>query len=98
MMFQLVIGLQWQVAHAGVTPPEQQASLREAGHCPAHNNPAAKHDCCRSLGCQCHCAQSPVVLDLPMTSAAPSSFLLLPVVDARPSATRENEFFRPPIA
>src|SRR4030088_1328398 len=32
---------------------------------PSHHNPANKHDCCRSEGCHCHCAQSPGTLDLP---------------------------------
>src|ERR1700737_2302591 len=64
----------------------------------SHDNPASKHDCCRSPGCQCHYAQSPGVLDLPRTSAAFSALLLLPVFDARPPVARTNKFFRPPIA
>jgi hypothetical protein len=31
----------------------------------SHDNPVNNHDCCRSLGCQCHYAQSPGVLDRP---------------------------------
>jgi hypothetical protein len=121
VMFQLAIGLQWQVAQAVVTPPERQMNGTEAGHCPthpskdsrtgrehgagasttsapsSHHNPAQKHDCCRSLGCQCHCAQSPGVLDLSLAGAAPASSLLLPVFDARPPVVRTTELFRPPI-
>jgi hypothetical protein len=64
----------------------------------AHDNSANKHDCCRSVGCQCHYAQSPGVLDLPRTSAAFSALLLLPVLDARHPVARTNRVFRPPIA
>jgi hypothetical protein len=63
-----------------------------------HHNPANKHDCCRSLGCQCHCAQSPGTLDLPLAGAALSPTLQLPILDARPPVARSNELFRPPIA
>jgi hypothetical protein len=59
---------------------------------------AGKHDCCRALGCQCHFAQSPGVLDLPRANAAFSAVVLLPVFDARPPVARPNELFRPPIA
>jgi hypothetical protein len=65
---------------------------------PSHDNPANKHDCCRSLGCQCHYAQTPVVLGLLRTSAAFSALLLLPVIDARLPVAHTNELFRPPIA
>jgi hypothetical protein len=120
LMFQLAIGLQWQVAHAVGAPPERQMSSVEAGHCPGHqaqvsntdvglhagtstsprslpDKPVPKHDCCHSLGCQCHGAQSPGALDLPAASAALSSSLL-PILDARPPVARSTEFFRPPIA
>jgi hypothetical protein len=121
LMFQLAIGLQWQVAHAVVVPPERQMNSMEAGHCPghrskdsradegrgagastnapsSHDDSANKYDCCRSLGCQCHYAQSPGVLDLPRTSAAFSAVFLLPVFESRPPVARTNELFRPPIA
>jgi hypothetical protein len=65
---------------------------------PSHHNPANKHDCCRSLGCQCHYAQTPAVPGLLRVSAAYSAFLLLPVFDARLPVARTNELFRPPIA
>jgi hypothetical protein len=108
LMLQLAMGSQWQVAHAVVVPAQRQVSAMDAGHCPghagassgapsSHGNPASKHDCCRSQGCQCHSAQSPVLLDLPWTSA--DFALPLPrVVDARRPVTRTTEFFRPPIA
>jgi hypothetical protein len=64
----------------------------------SHINPADNHDCCHSLSCQCQYAQSPVMLDLPRTSAGFSPLLLLPVLDARHPVARTNEFFRPPIA
>jgi hypothetical protein len=65
---------------------------------PSHHNPANKHDCCRSLGCQCHYAQTSAVPGLLRVSAAYSAFLLLPVFDARLPVARTNELFRPPIA
>jgi hypothetical protein len=64
----------------------------------SHDNPAQEHDCCRSLGCQCHSAQTPGALNLPPTRVALSASELLPAFDARPAVTRMNEFFRPPIA
>jgi len=64
----------------------------------SHDNPANKHECCRSVGCQCHYAQSPGVLGLPRTSAALSALLLSPVFDAQPPVARTNKLFRPPIA
>jgi hypothetical protein len=121
LMIQLVIGVQWQVAHANVAPPERQTSGADAKHCPdhpskdsrtdvrhaagastgassSHNIPAHKHDCCGSLDCQCHGAQGPGVLDLPLASAVCSASMLLPLLDARPPVARTNELFRPPIA
>jgi hypothetical protein len=121
LMFQLAIGLQWQVAQAAVTPPEREMTGMGVGNCPdhpssdsrnqkgwdagasasapsSHHNPANKHDCCRSLGCQCHCAQSPGALDLPLAGAALPPTLQLPVFDARPPVARTNELFRPPPA
>jgi hypothetical protein len=65
---------------------------------PSHHTPANKHDCCRSPGCQCHCAQSPGMLDLPRAGRDLSPALQQPILDARPPVTRSNELFRPPIA
>jgi hypothetical protein len=65
---------------------------------PPHNDPAHQHDCCGSLDCQCHGAQGPGALDLPVASAVGSASFLLPVFDARPPVARTNEVFRPPIA
>jgi len=64
----------------------------------SHHGPAPKHDCCGSLGCQCHCAQSPGVLNLSLASVVFSSPYLLPFADAQLPVARTNEFFRPPIA
>jgi hypothetical protein len=36
LMFQLIIAMQWQVAHANMVPPERQASGADARHCPDH--------------------------------------------------------------
>src|SRR5258708_38974232 len=53
---------------------------------PSHGTsaPAHKHDCCGSLDCQCHCAQAPGVLNLPLTSVVCSASFLMPLFDARP--------------
>jgi hypothetical protein len=64
----------------------------------SHNHPAGKHDCCNSLGCQCHCAQSPTALARTLVSPAVSTSVLLPILNARPPVARSNELFRPPIA
>jgi len=104
LMFQLAIGLQWQVAHAIAAPPEWQASGMDARHCPvhpapsSHDNPAHKHDCCGSLDCQCTFAQGPAVLDLPPSRVVLPASFLLSFVNARPPVARTNEVFRPPIA
>jgi disulfide bond formation protein DsbB len=108
VMSQLVSGLQPAVAQALVASHDQQMSGMEAGHCPVdlandsrtdlHKNPAHKHDCCHSVGCQCHWVQSPGVLGLALMGIAVSASLLLPVCDARHPVARTNELFRPPIA
>ena len=113
LILQFAIGSPWQAAHATAVLPERSMSGMEAGHCPghpsndltidqggksSHDNPAKNHDCCRSLGCQCHSAQSPGVFNLPPTREAFSSLEFLPAFNARPPVTRTTEFFRPPIA
>ena len=81
-----------------LTIDEDSGSGASTSAPPSHDNPAKNHDCCRSLGCQCHSSQSQGALDLPPTHVAFSSLEVLPVFDARPPVTRTNEFFRPPIA
>ncbi len=60
--------------------------------------PATKHDCCRSLSCQCHCVPSPVMAALALASPAFAASFLVPVFDARLPVAHTNELFRPPIA
>jgi hypothetical protein len=60
--------------------------------------PGTQHDCCRSLGCQCHCVPSPVMAALTLAGPAFSVSFRVPVFDARPPVARTNELFRPPIA
>ena len=93
LMFQFVIGMQWQVAHANMALPERHVSGVDARHCPAHS-----HDCCGSIDCRCHGSQGPGVLDLPLASVVCSASFLLPFFDARLPVARTNELFRPPIA
>jgi len=76
-------------AHSAMAPTSAPSS---------HNHPADKHDCCRSQGCQCHCAQSPTTLARTLDSPAVSTSVLLPTLDVRPPVARSNELFRPPIA
>ena len=64
----------------------------------SHNHPAGKQDCCRSQGCQCHCAQSPMGFARTLVRPAPSPSVLLPILTARPPVARSSERFRPPIA
>jgi hypothetical protein len=121
-MMQLVLGMQWQAAHANVAAPALHASGVDTQHCPdhlskasrtgqrrdagasasvssSHDSPVHYHDCCGSLDCQCHGAQGPGLLGVPMAGAVgPPSFLPPPFFDARPPVARTNEFFRPPIA
>jgi hypothetical protein len=97
LMFQFVIAMQWQVAHANIAPPERQASGVDELHCSGHSSPHT-HDCCGSLDCECHCAQGPGVLDLTLASVVCPASFLLPFFDARSPVARSNELFRPPIA
>jgi hypothetical protein len=105
LMFQLVLGMQWQVAHANMDAAYAEASGVDARHCPdhptgalsAHSNLVHGHDCCGSLDCQCHGAQSPAAQNLPLGSVVGFGSLLLPSLDARPPVARSNELFRPPI-
>jgi hypothetical protein len=97
LMFQFVIAMQLQVAHANVAPPERQVSWVDELHCSGHSSPHT-HDCCGSMDCQCHCTQGPGVLDLALASVVCPASFLLPFFDARPSVARSNELFRPPIA
>lgn len=107
LMFQLVLGMQLQVAHANVDPAEGRSSGVDARHCPdhpsqgapsAHTEPVHKHDCCSSVDCQCHGAQSPAAFHLTLVGVVGFGSLLLPSLDARPPVARTNELFRPPIA
>jgi len=98
-LLMLQLALAWQTAHAASVLPEHPMSGMQAGQCPGHQSTdSQKHDCCHSLGCQCHSAQSPGALNPPPTRAAFASLHLLPASDARPPVARTTEFFRPPIA
>jgi hypothetical protein len=44
LMFQLVIGVQWQVAHANIAPPERQVSEVDARNCPGHVSKDSRTD------------------------------------------------------
>jgi hypothetical protein len=97
VLLMLQLALPWQAANASSALPEHP--LREASLCPGHQSTdLAKHDCCHSLGCQCHSAQSPGALNPPPTRVTFPSLHLLPAFDALPPVARTAEFFRPPIA
>jgi hypothetical protein len=77
---------------------EGRGSGATSGAPSSHGNSGDKHDCCRSVGCQCDYAQNPGVLDLPRAGAVFSTLLLQPMFAARPAVARTNKLFRPPIA
>jgi hypothetical protein len=78
--------------------PDQGLGAQAYGHVPASPQvPVNKHDCCRSMGCQCHCAQSPAVVELPSVNGSLAS-VRVPDFGARNPDARTSEFFRPPIA
>jgi hypothetical protein len=66
-------------------------------HCPSHRKPANQHDCCRSSGCQCQCANSPATLGVMMIRAVSVTSLLRPDFAARFVGARAEAHFRPPI-
>jgi hypothetical protein len=86
------------VHHPQPSEADQRLGAQSRSHVPAFPHaPINKHDCCRSLGCQCHSTQSPALIELPIVSVSPAS-LRVPVFDARNPAAPTSEFFRPPIA
>jgi len=69
-----------------------------ADHDPSHHpEPPAKHHCCRSAGCQCHCAFTPGVAGPTGLRIVVTLGYLLPAFDARVATALPEEFFRPPI-
>ena len=50
LIFQLAIGLQWQVAHALVVPPERQMNSMDARHCLTHPSKDSRTDERRAAG------------------------------------------------
>jgi hypothetical protein len=84
--------------HPQPSEADQGLGAQTRGHVPSFPHaPINKHDCCQSLGCQCHCTQSPAAIELPIMSVSPAT-LRVPLFDARNPAARTSEFFRPPIA
>ena len=49
-MIQLVVGMQWQVAHANMATPERQANGADARHCPDHPSKDSRTDERRGAG------------------------------------------------
>jgi hypothetical protein len=69
------------------------SSVRVAFH---HESPIKTHDCCRSVGCQCHCTYSSALATV--VGAVVAWPHLLPPADVRVTTPRPGTLFRPPIA
>ena len=105
LVFQLAVGMHWPVALTTSIPQHPLANSSHAEHCPGHPAPrqrstplGAKHDCCRSAGCQCHCTYTVGITDLPGMSIDAPSTGVPTIAAALVIAARPDELFRPPIA
>jgi hypothetical protein len=111
LILQLAVGMQLPIAQSASSAPLSTTQDPGGEHCPAHHattsgkelpspsphGPAKHHDCCRSIGCQCHCTQAPVLLDLtPTVTAHPYGVSALDF-ETRADTARADDFFRPPI-
>ena len=106
LVFQLAAGMPLPMAHAAILLGHE-ASGRDEQHCPEHasleptsQTPTAAvkpHDCCRSVGCQCHCAYTPSICRETVVGVVPASAHLLPSDVARMAAVGPDPRFRPPI-
>jgi hypothetical protein len=65
--------------------------------CPSHSKATSKHDCCRSSGCQCQCANSPASLGLLTIRSVPAASALRRDFSVRFVGARAEAHFRPPI-
>ena len=112
LVFQLTMGMIWPVAQAVTVLNQSQTAGMEMAHCPEHTSsvsdtanlhpshhaqPLTKQDCCRSAGCQCHCASTPGVAGPTGLRIFTSFGFVLPTLDARVTTTRPDEILRPPI-
>jgi hypothetical protein len=95
LAFPLATGM--QLPAAGSVPPGHEVGSEVAGRCHDHGGPKT-HDCCRSVGCQCHCTSTPTISGVTAVCSVVALAYLLPAADVRVMSTRANEFFKPPIA
>ena len=100
LAFQLAVGLQPAIANAATEQSVQSSDSACPTHSqPAHDQAALKHDCCKTSGCQCHCGNLPLALDLSITRAIPDdSALVRPTPSTRAPNALSDTHFRPPIA
>lgn len=83
-------------ARRGAALSHSSKALTVASH---QQLPVKKHDCCRSLSCQCHCSGTAFLcLGLPNTTDVGPSDPLLPVLQASLVTARPENLFKPPIA
>jgi hypothetical protein len=76
----------------------QAASLHAAPPAKApQGNPADKHDCCKSGGCQGHCGSVPLAFNASLTRNSPVSKRVQLVDIDRAVAAPADSHFRPPI-
>jgi hypothetical protein len=100
LTFQLGVGLQPGIASAATA--QSVSSSRDA--CPAHSQPAQdraalKHDCCKSSGCQGHCGNLTLAVNVSIARATlDESALLRPAPATRDPSAPSDTHFRPPIA
>jgi hypothetical protein len=107
LIFQLAVGMAWPLAEAGM-PARQPVPMNHVEHCQgdhgqtdqgkAQQQQPRKHDCCRSMGCQCLCAYTPAIADQSDLCGPIESTLLVPAVETPITTARLDELFRPPIA
>ena len=94
------------LTHAGSlahTGPDAHTASRSHALTASHGSdgshgPQGSHECCQATACQCHCVQTPALLDL-LALIQPSTSLIFPLFSSAPlAAPRIHEFLRPPIA
>jgi hypothetical protein len=88
--------------HASLEPASQAPTVgavhAEGSSARHRESPFKTHDCCRSVGCQCHCMYTPSICRVTVVGVVTASAHLLPSAVARVTAARLDQIFRPPIA
>jgi hypothetical protein len=111
LIFQLAGGMNWALAQPGsfgsraaatassgvpcVEHSAQHASDATPGS--AHQAPSGKHDCCKSVGCQCQPGYTAYLLESPSTGVDLALTSVNHLSPAPVATERPRELFRPPI-